>query len=84
MEATVLEKESLDLQADQIERALLGLSLPVRVNGGEVGRGWVRYHLTPVAGTSSGRVSEAAGAVADAIGVAEVRVAHVENGLAID
>jgi DNA segregation ATPase FtsK/SpoIIIE-like protein len=84
MGATVLEKESLDLQADQIERALLGLSLPVRVNGGEVGRGWVRYHLTPVAGTPSGRVSEAAGAVADAIGVAEVRVAHVENGLAID
>lgn len=74
----------LDQQADQIEQALSSLELPARVQGGKVSSNWVRYHLTPVSGTRVDQVVRAADAVAEAIGVTELRVAEEPRGMAID
>jgi len=74
----------LDRTADRIERALSALSRPARVDGGKVGTGWVRYHLTPMAGTKPQQVMEIADRVADAIGASEVRVGESTDGIAMD
>jgi len=74
----------LDWQADRIEQALSTLDLPARVQGGQIGKHWVRYHLAPVSGTRADQVTLAAEAVADAIGVAGLRIAEQPQGLAID
>jgi len=74
----------LDWQADRIEQALSSLDLPARVQGGQIGKHWVRYHLAPVSGTRADQVTLAAEAVADAIGVAGLRIAEQPQGLAID
>lgn len=78
------ETETLDAQADQIERAFLGLAVPVHVGGGEVRRGWVRYRLTPMPGTALSQLGAVAGEVARALGVPEVRLAPGEGDLAVD
>jgi len=78
------ETDTLDVQADQIERAFLGLSVPVYVGGGEVRKGWVRYRLTPMPGTALGQLGAVAGEVARALGVSEVRLAPGEGSLAVD
>lgn len=74
----------LDRQADQIERALTALALPVRVNGGQVREGRVRYHLTPVGATRAEAVEERRGEVAHALGAAEVHVARETGGLSLE
>lgn len=74
----------LDRQADRIERALSSIDLPARVQGGQIGKHWVRYHLAPVSGTRADQVALAAEAVADAIGVAGLRIAEQPQGLSID
>lgn len=84
MGRSFLHRSYLDRQANQIERALTELARPAKVQGGRVGERWVRYHLTPVSGTRAFDVAEAAEAVADAIGVAEVRVAEGKEGMALD
>lgn len=84
MEQSFLNRTYLNRQADSIERALNSMSIPAKVQGGEVGKRWVRYHLAPVSGTHANQVLDAAEAVADAIGVIEVRVAEERKGFAID
>ncbi|NIS82405.1 MAG: hypothetical protein GTO14_19855 [Anaerolineales bacterium] len=84
MGKSFLNRTYLNRQADSIERALNSMSIPAKVQGGEVGNQWVRYHLAPVSGTHANQVVEAAEAVADAIGVMEVRVAEERKGFAID
>jgi DNA segregation ATPase FtsK/SpoIIIE-like protein len=84
MGRSFLHRSYLDRQANQIERALIELERPAKVQGGRVGERWVRYHLTPVSGTRTLDVAEAAEAVADAIGVAEVRVAEGKEGMALE
>ena len=74
----------LDRQADRIERALSSIDLPARVKGGQIGIHWVRYHLAPISGTRADQVALAADAVADAIGVAGLRIAEQSQGLSID
>lgn len=74
----------LDRQADQIERTLSSLKLPARVQGGQVGNNWVRYHLTPVSGTRVDKVVQAADVVAEAMGVNELRIAEETQGMYVD
>ena len=74
----------LDRQADRIERALSSIDLPARVQGGQIGKDWVRYHLAPVSGTKADQVALAAEVVADAIGVDGLRIAEQPQGLSID
>ena len=78
------QRPYLDRQADRIERALSSIDLPARVQGGQIGKRWVRYHLAPVSGTKADQVALAAEAVADAIGVAGLRIAEQPQGLSID
>ncbi len=84
MATALVARPELDRQADAIERALLGLSLPVRVNGGEIDGEWVRFHVVPVRGTAPERVCRAASAVAERMGVAEVRIVPAGRALALD
>lgn len=74
----------LDRQADQIERAMSNLELPVRVNGGQVREGRVRYHLTPIGTTRWEAVAGSERQVAAALGAAEVRVARETGGLSLE
>jgi DNA segregation ATPase FtsK/SpoIIIE-like protein len=84
MEALPVHKVDLDHQADDIERALAMLSMPARVQGGRIGERWVRYHVVPASATRADQVLRAADAVAQAIGVDEVRVAESGQGFALD
>lgn len=74
----------LERQADRIERTLSGLELPVRVNGGRVSEGRVRYHVTPMGYTRAEQIEAAGADVAAALGAPAVRVARERDGLAIE
>ena len=74
----------LNRQADQIERTLSSMDLPVRVSGGQVRENGVRYHLTPMGATQTEALEGAESAVAEALGAGQVRVAREIGGLAID
>ncbi len=84
MEKIFLNRSYLDRQANQIERALRTMSLPTRVQGGQVTDRWIRYHLEPAGDTQADHVLQAAEAVADAIGARGVRVAERGDGIAIE
>ena len=74
----------LERQADRIERTLSGLELPVRVNGGRVSEGRVRYHVTPMGYTRAEQIEAAGADVAAALGAPGVRVARERDGVAIE
>lgn len=76
--------EALEKEADRIEQVLLGLEMPVRVSGGEVGDDAVRYHLTPLRGLPAQRLREAAGDVARALGVSKIGVTEEASGVSIE
>lgn len=84
MAIDLLERIHLDSQADAIERSLSKLDLAVRVQGGRVDGDWVRYQVVPVLGTQPERVRRAALAVAESIGVPEVRIVAQDGELAMD
>lgn len=84
MGESFLQRPYLDRQADSIERVLSSLDLPARVQGGQVGSHWVRYHLTPVSGTRADKVIQVAEEVAEAIGISGLRIAERSQGLTID
>lgn len=79
-----LERKWLNGEADQIERALWGMSLPVKVHGGRVTTDSVRYHLVSRAGAEMDQVSEAARRIAEAVGVHEVQVSTDQEGLVVE
>jgi hypothetical protein len=74
----------LNRQADRIERTLSSLDLPVRVNGGNVREGRVRYHITPLGSTQIDALEGAGPAVATALGAEQIRVAREIGGLAME
>jgi hypothetical protein len=84
METGVYETEVLDRQADEIEDALQALALPVRVQGARKRGAWVSYQVVPVLGTRTEQVRRAAGVVAEAIRVPEVRIAPDGSGLRVE
>jgi DNA segregation ATPase FtsK/SpoIIIE-like protein len=84
MASELRQRVWLDRQADQIERALTGLALPVRVNGGQVREGRVCYHLTPVGATRAEAIEGAQREVAHALGAAEVHVARETGGISLE
>ncbi|MGD2251524.1 MAG: FtsK/SpoIIIE domain-containing protein [Anaerolineales bacterium] len=84
MQAELGERALLDRQANQIEHVLAGMEMPVRVEGGRVSREAVRYHVTPMAGTDERGVASAAGRIAQAIGVREVRVSALPGGISVE
>lgn len=76
--------EALEQEADRLEQTLLGLHMPVRVTGGEVADGTVRYHLAPLPGRPARRLRDAADQVARALGVPEVQVRGEASSLRIE
>ncbi|NIM95140.1 MAG: hypothetical protein GTO18_15700 [Anaerolineales bacterium] len=84
MPVSRVERGLLDRLADRIEEVLSSYEIPIRVHGGEVGQEWVRYHLTPLSQEQSQRIHRVTKRVAEAMGVYQVRVAEVEDGLALD
>jgi hypothetical protein len=70
--------------ADRLEQALSGMSLPIRIQGGRVREGGVRYMVTPMNGTRVEQLQEAEGPIARALGVQQVHVAREGEDLAID
>jgi DNA segregation ATPase FtsK/SpoIIIE-like protein len=79
-----LQRGIYNHQADRIEKALSSFALPTRVQGGEVGRNRVRYHLAPLPNMPTHQVREIALKVAEAMGVYQVRVDEVEDGWVLD
>jgi hypothetical protein len=84
MRISPVRRGLLDLQADRIEKVLSSLSLPARIQGGQVGADHVRYHLAPLSDTQIRQVRKAAPKVAEAMGVYRVRIDEMEEGLVID
>ncbi|MGA9531229.1 MAG: FtsK/SpoIIIE domain-containing protein [Anaerolineales bacterium] len=74
----------LNRQADQIERTFSSMSLPVRVNGGQVREGRVRYHLTPLGSTRLEALEEMKLELAGQLGARQVLIAPETGGLALD
>lgn len=70
--------------ADRLEQTLSGMSLPVRIQGGLVHEGGVRYVATPMNGTRVEQLQQAEGPLADALGVRQVHVAREGDDLAIE
>ncbi len=84
MEKAYINRSYLDRQANQIERVLKTMSIPARVQGGQVSDHWVRYQLKPTSEMRATHVVQAAEAVADAIGAEGIRVAERDDGIAIE
>jgi DNA segregation ATPase FtsK/SpoIIIE-like protein len=84
MNISPLQRGIYNHQADRIEKALSSLDLPTRVQGGEIGRRRVRYHLAPLPDVPTKQVGEIASKVAEAMGVYKVHMDEVEEGWVLD
>jgi DNA segregation ATPase FtsK/SpoIIIE-like protein len=84
MQETKLAHGILHQQADQIEKVLSSLAVPVKIQGGQIGQEWVRYHLAPLSETSQSGVRQMANLVAEAMGVYHVRVSESDQGIALE
>ncbi|OGO19735.1 MAG: hypothetical protein A2Z14_00795 [Chloroflexi bacterium RBG_16_48_8] len=84
MPISPLRRGIYNRQADRIEKALFSLALPTRVQGGEVSKECVRYHLAPLPDGSAYQVNEIVSKVAEAMGVYKVHVNEVEEGWVLD
>jgi hypothetical protein len=76
-------RTGLEQEADSIERVLAALSLPVRVRGGMIREGHVRFQLSEQAGGFRRQLEGALAAVAAALG-AQVGLAEQGGGLALE
>jgi DNA segregation ATPase FtsK/SpoIIIE-like protein len=73
----------LDRQADHVEAVLSSLALPARVCGGRVSEAGVEYRLRPVFGTEAQALLDAAGEIAQDLGVREVRASYAHDQVAL-
>jgi len=84
MLASSLDMDWLNRNADRIEQILARMSLPARIDGGDVGIDSVRFHLIPLDGIHQDRIAQAAHEIAKAVGVDAVQVSAQSNGLSIN
>ncbi len=84
MERASFQRTYLDYRANQIERTLFRMNLPVRVDGGSVHPGWVRYHLIPAVGIDPASLVEAIDELTDEMRLKEVRFAPEKIGVSLD
>lgn len=78
------DRRRLVHQAERIERVLSSLALPVKIQGGQIEEGRIRYHLAPSAGIFVQRLSQLAKKVAEEMGVYGVHVTESNGGLILD
>jgi DNA segregation ATPase FtsK/SpoIIIE-like protein len=81
---TVEPPLDVDEAADRLEQALSSLSLPIRIEGGRMRQGGVRYVATPINGTRVEQLQDAEASIAHALGVPQVHVARDGEDLAIE
>lgn len=74
----------LNRQADRVERILSGLALPSRVSGGRVSERGIEYRLRPMLGTEARSLMDAAGHVADQMGVRDIRATYQGGEVAME
>ncbi len=79
-----LTRESLEQQADRIERVLASHRVPARVHGGSVSPRWIRFMVTPGLGAKVASVRSLSEELAMALGADEVRVARDGEALAVE
>lgn len=76
--------ESLNFQADRIERVLASHRVPVRVHSGTIAPRWIRFLMTPALGVKMGTVKNLTEELALALGAPHVRVARDGEALAVE
>jgi len=79
-----LSEDTLNFQADRIERVLASHRVPVRVHGGSVTPRWVRFLLTPAPGAKVSTVRGLSEELAMALGADDVRVARSGESIAVE
>lgn len=84
MEASPEGPMDMNEAADRLERTLSDMSLPIRIQGGQVREGGVRYMVTPMNGTRPEQIQDVEGSIALALGVRGVHIAREGHDLAID
>jgi S-DNA-T family DNA segregation ATPase FtsK/SpoIIIE len=77
-------RDTLNFQADRIERVLASHRVPVRVHGGNVSPRWVRFLLTPALGARMATVRNLSEELALALGADDVRVGRSGESIAIE
>jgi S-DNA-T family DNA segregation ATPase FtsK/SpoIIIE len=76
--------DTLNFQADRIERVLASHRVPVRVHGGNVSPRWIRFLLTPALGARMATVRNLSEELAMALGAEDVRVGREGESIAIE
>lgn len=84
MAVSIRRNTFLDRQADRMERLFSKAEAPIRIQGGEVTRDQVRYHLSPLSSTSAEDIQSAAEAVAELMGPSRLSVLREAGGLALE
>jgi hypothetical protein len=84
MQISPIQRGIYNHHANRIEKVLSALELPIRVQGGEVGRDCIRYHLAPLPNIPKLPVREIASKVAEAMGVYKVQIDAQEEGWVLD
>src|SRR6185295_3543249 len=81
---TTPTSDTLNFQADRIERVLASHRVPVRVHGGRVTPRWIRFMLTPALGAKVSSVRNLSEELAMALGADDVRVQREGESIAVD
>src|SRR3972149_2605851 len=84
MSVTPHDRADFEQEADSIERVLAALSLPIRVRGGQIREGRVRFLLSEQASGMRRELRGARGAVAAALGAPQVGLEQQGPGLALE
>ena len=77
-------EDTLNFQADRIERVLASHRVAVRVHGGSVTPRWVRFLLTPAPGAKVSTVRNLSEELAMALGADDVRVGRDGESIAVE
>src|SRR3990172_10642242 len=84
MSVTPHDRADFEQEADSIERVLAALSLPIRVRGGQIREGRVRFRLSEQASGMQRELKGALSAVAAALGAPKVGLEQHGSGLALE
>ena len=84
MSMTPHDRADFEQEADSIERVLAALSLPIRVRGGQIREGRVRFRLSEQASGMQPELKAALSAVAAALGAPQVGLEQHGSRLALE
>jgi S-DNA-T family DNA segregation ATPase FtsK/SpoIIIE len=82
--ASPITREYVEFQSDRIEAVLASHKIPVRVSGGIIAPGWVRFHFTAAPAAKVSKIRGLTEEIAMALGTPTVRIARDGDTLAIE